>query len=63
MEYLKYILLVMGLILIMYARMQYTKRAVNENDQTQPYGKKEKFILYAGYAILALSIASVVFIK
>lgn len=63
MEYLKYILLVIGLVLIMYARMQYTKRAVTENDQTQPYGKKEKIILYTGYTILALSIASVILIK
>jgi uncharacterized membrane protein YidH (DUF202 family) len=63
MEYLKYILLVVGLALIMYGRMQYTKRAVTENDQTQPYGKKEKIILYVGYAILALAIASVIFIK
>ncbi len=63
MEYIKYVLLVVGLVLIMYTRMQYTKRAVNENDQTQPYNKKEKIMLYIGYIVLALTIASIVFIK
>ncbi len=63
MEYIKYVLLVVGLVLIMYTRMQYTKRAVNENDQTQPYNKKEKIMLYIGYIVLALIIASIVFIK
>ncbi|MEA5018489.1 MAG: hypothetical protein VB009_07230 [Erysipelotrichaceae bacterium] len=63
MEYIKYVLLVVGLAMIMYTRMQYTKRAVNENDQTQPYNRKEKTMLYIGYIVLALTVVSIIFIK
>jgi len=60
MQYLKYVFLLIGVAIIMITRMRYTKRAVNEHDQSQPYSKKEQNMIYLGYACLVLAIVSII---
>ena len=60
MQYLKYVFLLIGVAIIMITRMRYTKRAVNDHDQSQPYSKKEQNQLYIGYACFVLAIISII---
>ncbi len=58
MDYLKYIALVIGIVLVMIVKTEYTKR--NGTQTTEPYTKKEQILLYTGYALLAAALILVV---
>ena len=58
MSYLKYIALAIGIFLVMKVKTEYTQR--NGTQSTEPYTKKEQTTLYAGYALLAVSLILVI---
>ena len=54
MSYLIYVALVIGIVLVMIVKTEYTKR--NGTQSTEPYTKKEQTMLYSGYVLLALAL-------
>ncbi|MEG0077805.1 hypothetical protein [Anaerorhabdus sp.] len=53
MTYIKFILLVVGLVVVMIARSTYTKRINScQSKCALAYNQKEKIISYLGYALL-----------
>lgn len=56
MTYIKFILLVIGLIFIMYAKATYTKRINLSKEHLElAYNQKEKYIAWIGYILLGLA--------
>lgn len=59
-EIAKFGCLILGLILAMIAKVQYSKRTRNIQDPTTPYIKSEKVMLYSGYSLMVLSVILVI---
>lgn len=56
MTYIKFVLLVIGLIFVMYSRATYTKRINTCKDKCQlAYNQKERVIAWLGYALLGVA--------
>lgn len=58
MSYLKYIALMIGIVLVMVVKTNYTKR--NGTQSTEPYSQQEQLMLYTGYGLLAAALILVV---
>ena len=55
MEYIKFILVIVGFCFVISAKIKYTKRSTIINDNTIPYSKYEKCLLYGGYILFSFS--------
>lgn len=62
MDYLKFGFLILGLILIVFAKVNYTKRVSILSNEKETYNKEEKMTLYSGYLslIIAVILATVI---
>lgn len=57
---LKFVWLVVGIVLVMVAKIKYQRRTASNPDKSTPYNQKEKKMINTGYGFCILAIVFVV---